>query len=83
MKRLLILAVVACLNLMQQVHAAAPVETQRDVANRIALDGERAANRGDAKGKKEADSASSKARHAKTVEQARQIERAYNKDSFN
>lgn len=83
MKRLLILPFVACLTLMQDLHAACYHETQRDVADRIALDGDRAANRGDAKGVKDAESASKKARQAKTVQQARQIEKVYNKDNFN
>jgi hypothetical protein len=87
MKQSLIL-LVACLILMQEVRAAERKETYRketkgDVAERILLDGERAIHRGDARGAKEARSASSKARYAKSVEQARQIEKVYNKDNFN
>jgi len=83
MKRLMIVLFAAGLALMQGVQAANPKENQKDVAARIALDGDRAVNRGDEEGAKEAKSASMKARHAKTVEQARQIEKNYNKDNFN
>ena len=83
MKRLSILPFVASLTLMQGAYAAGDKETQLDVANRIALDGSRAADRGDAKGVKEAERASRQAREAKTVQQARQIEKNYNKDNFN
>ena len=83
MKRLLIVLLVSCLTGMLEVHAAGRKETRKDVAERIALDGQRAANRGDARGAKDAQTASDKARQAKTVEQARQIEKDYNKDNFN
>ena len=83
MKRLLRVPILAGLILMQAVYATGYEETQTDVARRIALDGERAANRGDARGVIDAKTASKKAGKAKTVEQARQIEKIYNKDNFN
>jgi hypothetical protein len=83
MKRLSIVLLVSCLTLMPDVHAAKRAETQKEVAERIALDGKRAADRGDARGAKDAQTASDKARRSKTVEQARQIEKNYNKDNFN
>jgi hypothetical protein len=83
MSRILMLFLVAGLAQMQEVQAAVHVETQKDVARRIAIDADRAANRGDAKGEKDARSVSGKARRAKTVERARQIEKNFNKDNFN
>lgn len=57
--------------------AAAP-ETQREVAERISHDAERAANRGDKAGKEAAERAAKEAREASSVEKARQIEKDYN-----